>query len=408
MMQKSQLILATLAALAAAGDCGSQQAANAVQTPEIWVDSRNGRADASGSQESPCRSLGQAIELLPETLDKPVTIHVAGGNYATTGGANMPADRLELFRRMRPGVDVRIVGMPAADGTLPKLAWEGGSAMIVTCEGNWCVENFQIGTGSWRQRRGVMATGPAQITLQNIRFRTRSQSDAAIYAERGGLVLLRGAIRINEDLHERAPDESFAGIIATDHGTVRFAETGAGSLDMGNGSLSASYYGCIRLGCKTARITSWGEQSNTLAINNSGRIDLHNTTTTLCAKNRRNTPIGLEHDGHILAEGARVIIVGVNDSAIALQKASTFTCNDIELKGEFETTLWASSGSMFVGRFLTDITKISASTSAQINIEDLQGKAHGEVSATRGGIVSLPDGVVVGQKTSTDRLDPAK
>jgi hypothetical protein len=269
--------------------------------------------------------------------------------------------------------------------------------MVLATEGNWSIENVQIGTGTTRQRRGVMVIGPAQVTLKDVTFRTRSQSDAAIYAERGGLVLLRGAIRINDDLHENAPNESFAGIIATDHGTVRFDGSEGASLDIGNGSLSASYYGCIGLGCPTARIASWGDQSNTLAINNGGRIDLHNTTTTLVAKQKRNTPIGLEHDGHILAEGARIIIEGKNEMAIALQKASTLTCNDIELRGTFGKSLWASSGSMFVGRFRTDVTDVEADTSAQINIESLDGKIRGAVTAKRCGVISLPDRNVVGK-----------
>jgi hypothetical protein len=151
--------------------------------------------------------------------------------------------------------------------------------MVDVREGVWWLENTQIGTGTKRQRRGVMVAGPGCVTLKNVTFRTRSLSDAAIYAQRGGLVELRGAIKLNEHLHERAEEETFAGIIATDHGIVRFAERDGASLEIGNGSLSASYYGVIGLGCKTARITSWGEQSNCLAVNNSGRIDLHNTTT---------------------------------------------------------------------------------------------------------------------------------
>jgi hypothetical protein len=364
---------------------------------DLWVDAERGRPGARGTQDQPCQSLSQAINLLPEPLTHPVTIRVAGGVYSATGGQDMPADRLELMRRMRPGVGVRIVGVPGADGLPPRLAWEGGTAMIHVCEGEWWVENVQIGTGTTRQRRGVMVTGPARVTLKDVTFRTRSQSDAAIYAERGGLVLLHGAIRINEHLHEKAPDESFAGIVATDHGVVRFEERDGASLDIGNGSLAASYYGVIRLGCRSARVTSWGEQSNTLAINNSGRIDLHNTTTTLCARRKANTPIGLEHDGHILAEGAHIIIQGVNENAIVLQKSSTLTCNDIELQGSFKTAISAMSGSMFVGAFLGDIPGVSASTSATINIEEMKknGKIVGSVSARRGAVISLPDRTVL-------------
>jgi hypothetical protein len=397
MQKPSLIVLMMLAALAAQNVSGSTRADATAQRTNLWVDSQRGSPGADGTREKPCRSLSEAFTLLPETLSQSVIIQVASGNYSTTGGQYMASHRLELMRRMRPGVAVRIVGVPGTDGALPHFAWEGGSAMILACEGEWWIENVQIGTGSTRQRRGLLVTGPAQVTLKDVTFRTRSQSDAAIYADRGGLALLRGAIRINEHMHDHAPEESFAGIIAIDHGTVRFEERQGASLDIGNGSLSASYYGCIGLGCETARITSWGEQSNTLAINNGGRIDLHNTTTTLSAKQKRNTPIGLEHDGHILAEGARIVIVGDNDAAIALQKASTLTCNDIELRGNFGTTLWASSGSMFVGRFISDITDVSADTSARINIEKLDGRIRGSVTARRCGTVALPDRNVVGQ-----------
>lgn len=397
-MQKPSIILLTiLGAFAAQSLSGSTHAGAAAPKTNLWVDSQHGRPGASGTQEKPCASLSEAINLLPETLSQSVVIQVASGEYSTTGGLNMASDRLELMRRMRPGVEVRIVGISGSDKEAPHFAWEGGSAMILVSEGEWCIENVQIGSGSTRQRRGVMVAGPSQVTLKDVTFRTRSQSDAAIYADRGGLALLRGAIRINEHLHDDAPADSFSGIIATDHGTVRFNDAEGSSLDIGNGSLSASYYGCIGLGCTSAHITSWGEQSNTLAINNGGRIDLHNTTTTLCAKQKRNTPIGLEHDGHILAEGARIVIEGDNDAAIALQKASTLTCNDIELRGTFGKTLWASSGSMFVGGFLTDITDVSADTSARINIEKLDGKIQGSVTAKRCGTVALPDRNIVGQ-----------
>lgn len=111
----------------------------------------------------------------------------------------------------------------------------------------------------------------------------------------------------------------------------------------------------------------------------------------LQAKVKRNTPIGLEHDGHILGEGARVTIEGENGMAIALQKASTFTCNDIELRGTFGYTIWAASGSMFVGRFLGDVGRLEATTGANINIEKAAGKILGPVEAKRCGSISLPD-----------------
>jgi len=111
----------------------------------------------------------------------------------------------------------------------------------------------------------------------------------------------------------------------------------------------------------------------------------------LRARKKGNTPIGLEHDGHILGEGAHVTIEGANDMAIALQKASTFTCNDIELHGQFGRAVWASSGSMFVGRFLTDVGRVEATTGASINIEKINGKLIGPAVATHCGNISLPD-----------------
>jgi hypothetical protein len=165
------------------------------------------------------------------------------------------------------------------------------------------------------------------------------------------------------------------------------------SLELGNGSLQASYYGCIRLGCATARITCWTD-SNNLGVNNGGRVDLQDTATTLCARKRSNIAVGPEHDGHLLAEGAHLVIEGDNDCAIALQKASTFTCNDIELKGTFRKTVWALSGSTFVGRFLGDVTQVEAHTGAGVHIEKVAGRIVGPLIAESGGVISLPDGTV--------------
>lgn len=362
---------------------------------DLYVDAARGDDDDAGDERRPLKSLSAALARLPEPLRRSVTVHCRGGRYETTGGHAMADNCLQLMHRMRPGVHVRIVG-EADDDAPPVLAWEGGVAMIDVREGEWRLENLHIGSGSLRQRRGVMVAGPAHAALADVTIRTRSHSDAGILACRGGLVSLYGAIRLNEHLHDRADDETFCGIVAEDHGQVRFAQREGSSLDIGNGSLLASYYGVIRLGCETARITSWGEQSNNLAINNGGRIDLHNTTTTLVAKQPRNTPVGLEHDGHILAEGAHLVIEGANDNAIVLQKSSTLTCNDVELRGKFQTALSAMSGSMFVGRFIGDVPGLAASTSASINVEELKGggRITGPVAATRGAVVTLPDRTV--------------
>jgi hypothetical protein len=67
------------------------------------------------------------------------------------------------------------------------------------------------------------------------------------------------------------------------------------------------------------------------------------------------------------------------------------------LRGIFGKTIWASSGSMFVGGFLTDIGDVSADTGAQINIEQINGTIRGNVSATRCATIALPDRNILGQ-----------
>lgn len=356
---------------------------------ELHVDATRGKDQAPGSAGRPLRSIAAAIQRLPDPVTQTTVIHLASGTIGTTGGGEMPAHTLHLMRRMRVGVSVRIVGPIDAP---PQLAWSDHTMCIVT-EGDWQLENVQIGTFATNQRRGIEVTGPAHLRLRNVTFRLRSESDAAIWARHGGRVTLHGKILINEHLHDAAEAETFSGLLATEHGIIECGEREQSRLELGNGSLSVRTYGIIRLGCESARITCW-TKSNNLAVNNGGRIDVRNTTLTLCAKVANNTPIGLEHDGHILAEDAKISIVGKNDSAIALQKASTFTCNDIALEGEFEYAIWASSGSMFVGRFLGDVGKVDATTGAGIHLEKVGGEILGEVTARSGGVVSLPDRTV--------------
>ena len=364
----------------------------------IHVDPARGKDRNPGSRARPLKTISSALLLLPELLKQSITIQLAAGTYAGTGSDEMPGNELQLMRRMRPGVTVQLVGTLVDGQAATILAWEGGSSMIDVREGDWQLQDLVVGSNSTLQRRGVLVAGPAQLTLQDVSIRCRSFSGAGIMAHRAGRITLKGRIRLNEQLHDLAEDETFCGIVATEYGTVKFEQREGASLDMGNGSLSASYYGCIRLGCETARITSWGRQSNNLAVNNGGRIDLHETTLTLRAAHPENTPIGPEHDGHILGEDAHVILLGKNDTAIALQKASTFTCNDIELRGEFKKSVWALSGSMFVGRFLTDVTRLEAHTGATVHIEAIKGELKGPVVATSGALISLPDGSVIGQK----------
>lgn len=360
----------------------------------LYVDAERGRDDQRGSERRPLQTLSAAIAMIPDPVRESATIEVVG-EHATTGEVDgMPANTLTLMRRMRPGVVVTILGRRDRADSVPVLAWRGGASMIDIREGTWRIENFEVGTFRADQRQGIAVSGPAFVTLKDLILRTRSHSGAGLLAHRGGRIELLGAIRLNEHLHDEAEDESFCGIVATDHGVIKFAQRQGASLDIGNGSLSSSYYGCIRLGCETARITSWGRQSNCFAVNNGGRIDAHGTSVTLCAKRAENTPIGPEHDGHILAEDAKVTIVGKNDAAITLQKASTFTCNDIVLDGEFRKAIWAMSGSMFVGRFLTDVGRIEAHTGASVHVEACSGKI-GDVTVDSGAVVSLPDGRVL-------------
>jgi hypothetical protein len=377
-------MLATLLAATLAAAC----AAPAQDPPtELWVDPARGKDRAPGDQRRPLQTLAAAIARLPDPLAQSATIHLAAGAHELAGDSDIT---LALMRRMRPGVAVRIAG--ARGGEPSVLAWPAHTLVIAT-EGTWQLENVQIGAFATSQRRGVEVIGPGHVELRDVTFRLRSHSDAAIWARYGGRATLHGRIAVNEHLHDAAEDETFSGLLATEHGVIEWGDRDDSSLELGNGSLSVRTYGMIRLGCARARVTCW-TKSNNLTVNNGGRIDLLNTPIVLRAHLRNNTPIGLEHDGHILAEDAKITISGPNDSAIALQKASTLTCNDIALDGEFEYAIWASSGSMFVGRFLTDIHKVEASTGAGIHIEKVAGEVLGPVTAKSGGVVSLPDRVV--------------
>jgi hypothetical protein len=250
----------------------------------------------------------------------------------------------------------------------------------------------QVGSRQRGQREGVRVTGPASIELRSVRIRTASQSAPGVHSTRGGLVELYGDIELNEDLHDNAGDgESFCGILADYNGVVRFRQREKASLSIGNGSLSASYYGVIELGCAVATITSWHEQANVIAVNNSGRVDFHSTKATLAARNPRNTPIGLEDDGHVLAEGAPITIRGFdNGNAIVCQKDSSFYCNDVTFDGPFRSALLASSGSTLLLGVIGDLPGGDATTGARIVLEKCTGKRIRPVNAMNQGVVIEP------------------
>ena len=367
---------------------------------DLYVDATRGKDAASGKEGAPLKTIGAAIERLPRVIGQEVTIHLAPGRYAITGGKGRDAKRLELNRPMREGVRVKIKGARGSAGSEGVvLDWANRSSrfMIVVTRGHWALENVQLGTRKATQRHGISVAGPALLEVRDVRIRTRSFSGPGLHAHHGGRIHLYGTIELNEDLHEdRGEEESFCGIVAEYFGTVRFRQRKGASLSMGNGNLDVRTYGIIELGCERARITSWGEQSNVIAVNDSGRIGFRNTTTTICAQNPRNTPIGLEHDGHVMAEGARIIILGRdNHSAIVLQKASSFFCNDVEIRGRVRQALTAYSGSTLLVGVLGDLGGVRATTGSRIIVEKCTGSLVGPVTADKMGQVLLPDGKVV-------------
>ena len=361
----------------------------------FYVDINKGSDSASGTQNAPLQTLEGAIMRLPTAqIDRSWTIYLAAGDYIFNGDSNASKHALEMNRSMREGVKVRIVGQ----GPSTLLNWKlphGGIPMISVTQGHWSLEKVQVGSRLATQRQGMRVTGPGLLELHDVRIHTASQSDAGLRATRGGTMLLYGKIELNEDLHENAgTGESFCGIVAEYFGTIRFREKKNASLSIGNGSLSAKYYGIIELGCATARITSWHDQANAIAINNSGRIDFHNTKALLSARNPRNTPIGLEDDGHVLAEGAPITIQGFgNGNAIVLQKASAFFCNDVTLAGDFNTPLSVMSGSTLLVGIIGDLNGGEVMTGGRIILEKCTGKLTKPIDARSQGIAILPKGL---------------
>ena len=376
-MNRLPLVLSVFAVTLAGRACLGE-----TSPKELYVDGAKGNDRAAGTSRAPLKSLAAAINRLPARIDDDVTIHVAGEVSA-------PPETLELNRAMRDDRAVRIVG--AKSGAL--LNWTTADAPLISVtSGRWSLENLQLGSRQKDQRQGVRVSGPAVVELHSVRIRTASVNSPGIHATRGGLAELYGDIALNEDLHDDAgKGESFCGVLADYFGVVRFRERDKASLSIGNGSLSANYYGVIELGCATATLTSWHEQANVIAVNNSGRIDFHSTKATLAARNPRNTPIGLEDDGHVLAEGAPITIRGFdNGNAIVCQKDSSFYCNDVTFDGPFRTALLASSGSTLLLGVIGDLPGGDATTGARIVLEKCTGKRIRPVNAMNQGVVIEP------------------
>ena len=363
---------------------------------QIYVDPVHGDDTQAGTKARPCKTISAALSLLPEEVAADVTVHLKAGVYATTGGEGMPVDCLVLRRRMWPGVTVQIQREPDAKQGETKngavLDWGGREFLVLVLEGQWSLSNLQVGTRRLDQRQGVGVEGPGLAIVRDVRIRTTSRAQGAgLLARRAGRIELYGTIEMNEDLHdEREGEENFCGIVAKDHGTVQFMQRDGASLSIGNGQLAASYYGCVRLGCAWARITSW-TTGNNISVGNSGRVDLHGTETTLRGRHPDNCLIGPEDDGHILAENTHVILesLGCRD-AIYLQKASKLFGGPFEVRGVFTNTVAAMSGSIFVGTVTGAVSHVEAHTGGHITLEhgsSMPKTARGYM----GGTVVLPN-----------------
>lgn len=342
---------------------------------DYYVDPIAGSDAGVGTVASPYRTVSAVLAKLPEVVTTRVNIHLAPGTYANTGGHATPSGTLVLDRKMRRASDfeddvsVRFLGEgpgfqgKAAPGQVI-LDWNS-TPLVRVSAGVWHFEYLQIGNRSYaNSQQGIEAYGTdSLVRLENVRIRTASESGAGILASRGAEVRLIGAVELNDDLHETVLPLSFCGIIADYHGAIRMIGSD-GSLSLGNGSLSASYYGTIELGGRWARITSWGQQSNCLAVNNSGRIDLHGTTTTLCARRASNALIGLEDDGNILAEGATIHLQTIAEvtGKVILQKSSRLYGGPIMVEGPQGAEFATMSGSTLVASAVGVIDKVSADT----------------------------------------------
>lgn len=354
----------------------------------LYVNGSRGNDLAAGTESAPLGTLQAAVKRLPAQIQEDQTIVLAEGSYARSAGE--PAT-LELNRPMREGAMVRIVGQ----GGPVVLNWRAPEqAMISVTQGRWWLERLQIGSRLPDQHGGLRVTGPALVELHSVRIRTAHREVPGLRVTRGGMVHLYGQIELNEDLDEdRGRGESFCGIVAEYGGVVRFEHRENASLSIGNGSLSAKYYGVIELGCASARITSWHDQANVIAVNNSGRIDFHSTRAVLTARDPCNTPIGLEDDGHVLAEGAPITIAGcTNGNAIVLQKASSFFCNEVTLQGSFRSALACMSGSTLLVGIIGDLNEGEVTTGGRIILEKCTGRLTRPIETRHQGVLIRPAG----------------
>ena len=209
-------------------------------------------------------------------------------------------------------------------------------------------------------------------------------------ARRGGRIALRGAIRLNVPPPEG--EESFSGVIATDQGVVEFDERQGSSLELGNGA-------CPR--ATTARFAWAARREHHLryALRTASRSGTAAGSTCATPRRRssppipRTTPIGLEHDGHVLAEGAQHQDPRQERRGDRAAESEQLTCNDVELDGGSSVRA-VGDQRLDVRRLLGDLGRLEASTGATIHVEKLNGTVVGPIEAKSGGVISLPDRVV--------------
>src|SRR5262245_7286730 len=116
----------------------------------LFVDPVRGADDAPGTRAKPLRSLSAALARIAEPLEREFRVELAPGRYETTGGVAMPADSLQLEKRMRLGASVRI----AASGAPAIFAWKGERRTIEASDGRWILAGIQVGTFEPGQVRG--------------------------------------------------------------------------------------------------------------------------------------------------------------------------------------------------------------------------------------------------------------
>ena len=366
---------------------------------DYYVNPTTGNDGNAGTMGSPWQTVSKILDVLPEVVTTQYRVFLAPGTYTSTGAHGTPSNVLSLDRRMRReggtiDVSCYFIGTGPSfvgDAAPGEVVLDFGSTPLVLINGGtWYFQYVQVGDRSYgNSQQGFEVYGTdSLVRLRDVRIRTGSLSGSGIIASRGAAVQLYGTIEINEDLHEIELASSFAAITASYNGSVKYRDPG-GSLSIGNGTLSALYYGTIELGCDTARITSWNRQSNCLAINDSGRIDLHGTTTTLKAQHVDNTLIGLEDDGHILAEGADIILKTISGAPgrVIMQKASDFMGGTLQVDGPRGALFSTSSDSAIVCAVSGVVETVVADTSGYCYL--LANQAPGSTTEMRNGKIDI-------------------